>query len=93
MQPTKACDTSFDFTISETVMATGENTVIFPASTAFFTEDGGEAIYEGKDQTLHFEFPHDQELYPIIRDIKVTGLPKLEGNTYINNNIPGHEAG
>ncbi|MDW2797999.1 hypothetical protein RZO55_10470 [Clostridium boliviensis] len=86
-------DTSFDFTISETVMATGESTVIFPASTAFFTGDGGEAIYEGKDQTLHFEFPHDQDLYPIIRDMKVTGLPKLEGNTYINNNIPGHEAG
>ena len=86
-------DTSFDFTISEIVMSTGESTVIFPASTAFFTGDGSEATYEGKDQTLHFKFPHDQDLYPIIRDMKITGLPKLEGNTYINNNIPGHEAG
>lgn len=86
-------DTSFDFTISETVMATDESTVIFPTSTAFFTGDGTEATYYGKDKTFHFEFPHDQDLYPIIRDMKVTGFSKLEGNTYINNSIPGHEAG
>ncbi len=86
-------DTSFDFSISETVMATDESTIIFPTSTAFFTGDGTEATYTGKDQTLYFEFPHDQSLYPIIRDMKVTGYPKLEGNTYINNSIPGHEAG
>jgi outer membrane murein-binding lipoprotein Lpp len=86
-------DTSFDFAIFETVMATNESTVIFPTSTAFFTGDGTEAIFNGKDQTLHFEFPKDQDLYPIIRDMKVTGFSKLEGNTYINNSIPGHEAG
>jgi hypothetical protein len=86
-------DTSFDFTISETVMATNESTVIFPTSTAFFTGDGTEATYSAKDQTFHFEFPQDQDLYPIIRDMKVTGFSKLEGNTYINNSIPGHEAG
>nr|WP_288824430.1 hypothetical protein [uncultured Clostridium sp.] len=86
-------DTSFDFSISETVMATDESTIIFPTSTAYFTGDGTEAAYIGKDQTLHFEFPHDQDLYPIIRDMKVTGFPKLEGNNYINNSIPGHEAG
>lgn len=86
-------DTSFDFAISETVMATNERTVIYPTSTAFFTGDGTEATFYGKDQTLHFEFPKDQDLYPIIRDMKVTGFPKLEGNTYINNSIPGHEAG
>lgn len=86
-------DTSFDFAISETVMATNKSTIIFPTSTAFFTGDGTEATFNGKDQTLHFEFPKDQDLYPIIRDMKVTGFPKLEGNTYINNSIPGHEAG
>jgi hypothetical protein len=86
-------DTSFDFAISETVMATNESTVIFPTSTAFFEGDGTEAAFYGKDQTIHFEFPKDQDLYPIIRDMKVTGFPKLEGNTYINNSIPGHEAG
>lgn len=86
-------DTSFDFTINERVMATDESTVIFPTSTAYFTGDGTEAAYSGGDQTLHFEFPKDQALYPIIRDMKVTGFSKLEGNTYINNNIPGHEAG
>lgn len=86
-------DTSFDFTINERIMATDESTVIFPTSTAYFTGDGTEASYSGGDQTLHFEFPKDQALYPIIRDMKVTGFSKLEGNTYINNNIPGHEAG
>ncbi len=86
-------DTSFDFTINERVMATDESRVIFPTSTAYFTGDGTEATYHGGDQTFHFDFPHDQALYPIIRDMKVTGFSKLEGNNYINNNIPGHEAG
>lgn len=86
-------DTSFDFTISEKVMATDESTVIFPTSTAYFTGDGTEAAYYGKDQTLHFEFPYDKDVYPVVLNMKVTGLSKLEGNNYINNNIPGHEAG
>lgn len=86
-------DTSFDFAIYERTMATDEKSIIFPVSSAVFTGDGTQAAYFGDEQTISFTFPADQAWYPDIRDMKIDGLEQLEGKTYINNNIPGHEAG
>lgn len=86
-------DTSFDFTIYETTMATDESKIIFPASTAVFIEDGEKAAYYGKEQTFYFSFPKDQASYPVITSMQIAGFEPLEGKTYMNNNIPGYEAG
>lgn len=83
--------TSFDFVISEKVMATEETQELVPLGTAVFIEDGTRAAYYGEDLTLYFSFPDEKDIYP--KHIKVEGLDKLEGNSYINNNIPGHESG
>ena len=83
--------TSFEFTINETVMATGESKNIMPVKTAVFIGDGTRAIYQDDNQTLIFTFPDETGIYP--RHMEVSGLEKLEGNVYINNSIPGHESG
>lgn len=86
-------ETSFDFSIDQKTVSTGKSINIFPESTAVFTGDGTEASCQAGGQTINFLFPADQDLYPLIRNINVNGLDELEGNTYINNSIPGHEAG
>ena len=84
-------DTSFEFEVNEITYVTGEKEVIFPKTTAVFIEDGTKAAYYGEDQTFYFEFPGKEDEFPKI--IKVSGFEKLEGNTYMNNSIPGHESG
>ena len=84
-------ETTFDFLIKEVVMATDERTIVLPLSTAIIVNNGWGAIYEGEEFTLSFEFPDDPNKFP--KEITVDGWEKLEGNTYMNNSIPGHESG
>lgn len=84
-------DTSFDFTIYELDGKTEEKKVIFLTNTALFTGDGIEAAFYGKDYTLQFTFPDDRGAYPVAIEIKISGFEPLEGKTYVNNGIPGHE--
>lgn len=86
-------ETSFDFTIYEVVTETREKEIIFETNTANFIEDGTKAAFYGEDQTLNFTFPDNHESHPVVTDIVVTGFEPLEGNTYVNNGIPGHEFG
>lgn len=84
-------NTSFDFTIYEKVMATGESEMIVSPCTAVFIEDGARAAYYGDHQTLYFTFPDKKDLYP--KHIEILGIERMEGKTYINNTILGHESG
>ena len=44
-----------------------------------------------ENMTLTFSFPSEPHSFP--KDLTVTGMDKLEGNTYMNKDIPGHESG
>lgn len=76
--------TSFDFTIYEVDRKTENKKVIFLTNTAVFMEDGKLANFYGNTYTLNFTFPS-------ITEIKISGFEPLEGKTYLNNKIPGHE--
>ncbi|WP_411682110.1 hypothetical protein [Clostridium thailandense] len=85
---------SFDFTVYEVDVQAGKKEnrkVIFLKNTAVFTGDGTKAAFYGKDYTLNFTFPNNHNAYPVVTDIKVSGFKPLEGHTYVNNGIPGHE--
>lgn len=87
-------DTSFDFTVYEVVNAEkGEKKVIFLKNTAVFIGDGTKAAFYGKSYTLNFTFPNNHSAYPVITDMNISGFEPLEGKTYVNNGIPGHEFG
>ncbi len=86
-------DTSFDFTVYEVNVSEGEKNkkVIFRTNTAVFTGDGMKAAFYGKKYTLQFTFPNYHNAEPIATDIEISGFEPLEGKTYANNGIPGHE--
>ncbi|MDD3338930.1 MAG: hypothetical protein PHS82_08775 [Lachnospiraceae bacterium] len=84
-------DTSFDFTIYD--VRGGEEEVIFNTNTATFLPGGEEAVFKGKEYTLHFTFPDYHHAYPYATDMEVTGFAPLEGHSYANGSIPGHEFG
>lgn len=84
-------DTSLDFIINEKVMATGESSVLVPAGTAMLEEKEAKAVYHGENLTLTFDFTNEPELFP--KHLKVSGLEQMEGKSYVNNTIPGHESG
>lgn len=88
-------DTSFDFTVYEVNVPEGEKNkkVIFLTNTAVFTDDGMKAAFYGKKYTLDFTFPNKHNAEPIVTDIEISGFEPLEGRTYVNNGIPGHEFG
>lgn len=86
-------DTSFDFTIYQSDAETKEKKVIFLKNTATFVGDGKSAAFYGKNYTLNFSFPNNHNAYPVVTDIKISGFEPLEGKTYVNNGIPGHEFG
>lgn len=77
-------NTSFDFTVYEVDRETKNRKVIFLTNTAVFAKDGKVAVFHGNTYTLNFTFPS-------ITEIKVSGFEPLEGNTFLNNKIPGHE--
>lgn len=88
-------DTSFDFTVYEVNGPEGEKNrkVIFLTNTAVFIDDGMKAAFYGKKYTLDFTFPNKHNAEPIVTDIEISGFEPLEGRTYVNNGIPGHEFG
>lgn len=88
-------NTSFDFTVYEVNVVDGkkEKKVIFLKNTAVFTGDGSKATFYGNDYTLNFTFPNYHNAYPVVTDMKISGFKPLEGKTYVNNGIPGHEFG
>ena len=86
-------DTSFDFTVYQVDEKTGEKKVIFLKNTAVFIGDGTKAAFYGKNYTLNFTFPNNHGAYPVATDMNISGFAPLEGNTYVNNGIPGHEFG
>lgn len=77
-------NTSFDFAVYEVDKETENRKIIFLKNTAVFTEEGTKADFYGKEYTLNFTFQS-------ITEIKISGFKPLEGNTYLNNSIPGHE--
>lgn len=77
-------NTSFDFTVYEVDSETENRKVIFLKNTAVFAPDGSKATFYGKSYTLSFTFPS-------LKEIRISGFKPLEGNTYLNNKIPGHE--
>ncbi|MDD3338929.1 MAG: hypothetical protein PHS82_08770 [Lachnospiraceae bacterium] len=85
-------DTSFDFAVYDITSGglEGSGSLIFKKNTAKFLPGGEEAVFEGKEYTLHFTFPDNHGAYPIVTDIEVTGFAPLEGICYQNNGIPGH---
>ena len=88
-------DTSFDFTVYK-VNASNQKEdrkIIFLKNTAVFMRSGTEAAFYGNDYNLSFTFPDNHLAYPIVTDIQVSGFKPLEGGTYVNNRIPGHEFG
>lgn len=89
-------NTSFDFTVYEINELDGKKEnkkVIFLTNTAVFTGDGRSATFYGKNYTLNFTFPNNHNAYPIVTDMEISGFEPLEGKTYVNNGIPGHEFG
>lgn len=86
--------TSFDFTIYKMIDSEKKiKKVVFLTNTAVFTDNGTKAAFYGKNYTLHFTFPNYHHAYPIVTDMEVSGFKELEGKTYVNNAIPGHEFG
>ena len=61
------------------------------SGTARIQDNGKAAVYEGEEFTLTFHFESAPEVFP--KYFTVEGWDKLEGKTYMNNNIPGHESG
>lgn len=89
-------NTSFDFTIYEVNESEGKKEnkkVIFLKNTAVFIGDGTKAAFYGKEYTLNFAFPNKHNAYIVVTDMEISGFKPLEGKTYVNNKIPGHEFG
>lgn len=86
-------DTSFDFTVYEVNESEEPRSMIFKTHTAVFQGDGTTAVYNGKEYTLNFTFPDYHTSLPHVTDMEVTGFALLEGETYMNNSVPGHEFG
>ncbi|MBZ9685644.1 hypothetical protein G9F72_004660 [Clostridium estertheticum] len=89
-------NTSFDFTVYEVNVVDGKKEnkkAIFLTNTAVFTGDGMKATFYGNSYTLNFTFPNYHGAYPAVTDMEISGFKPLEGKTYVNNGIPGHEFG
>ena len=78
-------DTSFDFTVYErTFDGEPQRNLIFKTHTA---------VYNGQEYTLNFTFTNNRHSLPDVTEIQVTGFAPLEGETYLYNQVPGHEFG
>lgn len=87
-------DTSFDFTVYErTFDGEPQRNLIFKTHTAVFNGDGTTAVYNGQEYTLNFTFTNNRHSLPDVTEIQVTGFASLEGETYLYNQVPGHEFG
>lgn len=84
-------DTAFSFGINQIDRASQEVTQCLLSGTAYFTEDGTEAVYDGSNGEVSFTFPDNHGALPDVTDITVSGVPEIEGTVMINNGVPGHE--
>ena len=67
-----------------------------PPNTEILTgcvEDGTKAVSEKDGTNLVFTFPDSWNALPKVVEMQVSGLDVLEGNSYVNNNVPGYEFG
>lgn len=84
-------DQSFDFTVYQ--MTDGNKKEVLDTRTATFVEDGTKAVSEKDGTNLVFTFPDSWNALPKVVEMQVSGLDVLEGNSYVNNNVPGYEFG
>ena len=84
-------DQSFDFTVYQ--MTDGNKKEVLDTRTATFVEDGTKAVSEKDGTNLVFTFPDSWNALPKVVEMQVSGLDVLEGNSYVNNNVPGSEFG
>lgn len=96
IQTTNSTINYFDFQIIAVPVDNGnvrdDMSTVFKEGTAHFIEDGKKAVYHGDSEDLYFLFGDDQ-VEPTLGKMQIEGLEELEGKVYINNSIPGHEAG
>lgn len=84
-------DQSFDFTVYQ--LTDGNKKELLDTRTATFVEDGTKAVSEKDGTNLVFTFPDSWNALPKVVEMQVSGLDVLEGNSYINNSVPGYEFG
>ena len=84
-------DQTFDFAVYQ--LTDGNKQMILDTRTATFVEDGTKAVSEKDGTNLVFTFPDNWNALPKVVEMQVSGLDVLEGNSYVNNNVPGYEFG
>ena len=84
-------DISFDFTIYYLDFDTQQENLVFRTHTAVFVEDGMKAVYDGQEYYLTFTFPDYRHSHPDVTDMEIIGYGPVEGVTFANNNVPGHQ--
>ena len=84
-------DDSFDFTIYYADDLADTRDVVFRTHTAIFEGDGTYARYHGTEYNLEFTFPNDRNTLPDAVDMQISGYEPVEGLTFCNHAIPGHE--
>lgn len=82
---------SFDFTVYQ--MTDGNKQMILDTRTAVFVEDGTKAVSDQDGTNLVFTFPDSWNALPKVVEMQISGLDVLNGNSYVNNTIPGYEFG
>lgn len=86
-------DRSFDFEVVRRNYETDESEMIIPQGTAYISEDGLSAVYEGEGYTLTFDFSDSANPLPVVAFIKIWGAVDLEGISFSNYDVPGYDAG
>lgn len=84
-------DQTFDFVVYQ--LTDGNKQMILDTRTATFVEDGTKAVSEKDGTNLVFTFPDNWNALPKVVEMQVSGMDVLEGNSYVNNNVPGYEFG
>ena len=84
-------DISFDFTIYYLDFDTQQENLVFRTHTAVFVEDRMKAVYDGQEYYLTFTFPDYRHSHPDVTDMEIIGYGPVEGVTFANNNVPGHQ--
>lgn len=86
-------DRTFDFEVMRRNYETDESEMIIPQGTAYISEDGLSAVYEGEGYTLTFDFSDSANPLPVVAFIKIWGAADLEGISFSNYDVPGYDAG
>ena len=57
------------------------------------TAEGGESDSYCQIEVSNITFPDNWNALPKVVEMQVSGMDVLEGNSYVNNNVPGYEFG